>query len=122
MINAQRSNKNMFCGEWFREDRLDKVVWAAALVWAGLVILANNLGYLNGQGWSLFFVGAGMLALFELSIRLLLPAHRRDLFGTLLWAGLMFLLSGWSLFWPIALIATGAYILLRSSFRSSKVF
>jgi hypothetical protein len=72
--------------------------------------------------WALFFLGAGVLTLVKLAISLLVPSHRRHLFGTVLWAGFMFLLSGWSLFWPIALIATGAYILLRSNFRSSKDF
>jgi hypothetical protein len=97
-------------------DPLDTVMWALAFMWAGLVWLASSLGYLPEQAWSLFFFGAGTLALIELAIRLLVPAHRRDLLGTLIWAGAMFCLGGWDYLWPFILIAIGASILLRGFF------
>jgi hypothetical protein len=94
-------------------DPLDTVIWAAAFIWAGLVWLSSSLGVLPEQAWSLFFLGAGALALIELAIRLLVPAHRRDLIGKLIWAGAMFCLGGWDYLWPFVLIAIGASILLQ---------
>jgi hypothetical protein len=51
-----------------------------------VVWFASSLGYLDGHAWSLFFFGAGVPALIELGIRPLVPAHRRDLLGTLIHA------------------------------------
>ena len=104
MTYAQKSKEDLFWEEWFQEDWLDKVMWAVAFIWAGLVILTNNLGYIDGDGWSLFFRGAGALVLIELAIRVLVPAYRRDLLGTLILAGFLLWLGGWALLWPIILI------------------
>jgi len=101
-------------------DPLDTVMWAIAFIRAGLVWLASSLGYLSEQAWSLFFFGAGMLVLVELAIRLLVPAHRRDLLGTLIWAGAMFCLGGLHYLWPLILIAIGMSILLRGFFPQLK--
>jgi hypothetical protein len=106
--------------EWARHDPLDTAMWAIAFIWAGLVWMASSLGYLPEQAWALFFLGAGMLALIELAIRSLVPAHRRDLLGTLIWAGAMFCLGGWDNVWPLVLIAVGAFILLRDLFPQLK--
>jgi hypothetical protein len=114
MTYKEISKEELFWGEWFREDRLDKVMWAAAFVWAGVLILANNLGYLDGQGWSLFFRGAGALVLVELAIRVLVPQHRRDLLGTFVLAAFLLWLGGSALLWPIILVMVGASIMLRS--------
>ncbi len=104
------------------EDRLDSVIWALAFIWGGLVAFSHSLGYLpDVDPWSLFFIGAGLLVIIELTVRVLVPAHRRDLLGTLLWAGFMFLLGGWSFFWPFFLVAVGAYILLSSYLRSTEI-
>ncbi len=71
-------HKDSFCAEVVRPDTLDPIIWA------GVVCFASSLGYLDGHAWSLFFFGAGVLVLIELGIRLLVPAHRRDLLGTLI--------------------------------------
>ena len=106
-----------FWMEVVQPDTLDPIIWAGAFIWAGVVWLASSLGYLDGQAWSLFFFGAGVLVLIELAIRLLVPAHRRDLLGTLIWAAVLFWLGDWDLLWPVLLIAIGASILLRGFFR-----
>jgi hypothetical protein len=111
------SLEDTFCAEMMRPDTLDPIIWAAAFIWAGVVWFAGSLGYLDGQAWSLFFFGAGVLVLIELGIRLLVPVHRRDLLGTLIWAGVLFWLGDWDLLWPVILIAIGASILLRGYFR-----
>ena len=103
--------------EVVQPDTLDPIIWAGAFIWAGVVWLASSLGYLDGQAWSLFFFGAGVLVLIELAIRLLVPAHRRDLLGTLIWAAVLFWLGDWDLLWPVILIAIGAFILLLGFFR-----
>jgi hypothetical protein len=120
MTVKQKTIRDSAWEEWTCHDRLDTVMWAIAFVWAGLVWLASSLGYLPEQAWSLFFLGAGILTLIELAIRLLVPAHRRDLLGTLIWAGAMFLLGGWDYFWPFVLIAIGASILLRGFYPQIK--
>jgi hypothetical protein len=106
--------------EWTCHDPLDTIMWAIAFIWAGLVWLASSLGYLSEEAWSLFFLGAGALALVELAIRLLVPAHRRDLLGTLIWAGAMFFLGGWAYLWPLALIAIGVSILVQGFYPQLK--
>jgi hypothetical protein len=111
------SLEDSFCAEMMRPDTLDPIIWAAAFIWAGMVWFASSLGYLDGQAWPLFFFGAGVLVLIELGIRLLVPAHRRDLLGTLIWVGVLFWLGDWDLLWPVILIAIGASILLRGYFR-----
>lgn len=102
------------CQEMVWQDPLDSIIWAVVFIWAGLVIfLTLNLGYSAEQGWSLFFLGAGVLVLIELAVRLLVPAHHRDLFGTLIWAGILFGLGtgNWGLIGPLILIAIGISIL-----------
>jgi hypothetical protein len=123
--------------EKWRRDPLGSVTWAAILIWAGLVFLADNLGFLDalrfGRGeeeffflgpgvWSLVLIGAGGLLLLEVVIRLLVPAYRQAIGGSL-FLGLLFIglgLSnwiGWELLWPFILIAIGLSIVLRSLFR-----
>ena len=117
--------------EKWRRDPLGSIVWALILIWAGLVLLANNLGLL---GWlpftqaedfgiiSLILIGAGSILLLEVAIRLLVPDYRQPVVGTLILAliligiGLGDLIS-WDLIWPVILIARGLYFLLRGTFR-----
>jgi hypothetical protein len=113
MTVKEKTIQDNTCQELRWHDPLDTVMWAIAFIWAGLVWLASSLGYLPERAWSLFFLGAGILALIELAIRLLVPARRRDLLGTLIWAGAMFCLGGWDYLWPLALIAIGASVLLQ---------
>jgi hypothetical protein len=97
-------------------------VWAGILVWAGLVFLADNLGLLirveRLDAWGLIFIGAGLLVLLEVVVRLLVPAYRRPVAGTLIFG--IFLLGvglgnlvGWEVIWPVVLIIIGLSILVR---------
>jgi hypothetical protein len=123
-----------------RRDPLSAVVWAAILVWAGLVLLANNLGFLDalfdrlpsdGTGWfvdasgtwSLILLGAGVIVLLEVLVRLLVPDYRRPVGGSLILA--VFLIGvglsnffSWNLLWPFILIGIGIVVLLRSFLRN----
>ena len=93
-------------GEKWRRDPLGAVIWALILIWAGVVLLLNSLGTLDAiydaiykeqptwtigipgefEVWALIFLGAGVILLFEVLLRLLLPAYRRPVTGTIILA------------------------------------
>jgi hypothetical protein len=108
-----------------RNDALSSVVWAAIFVWAGLVLLASNLNLLGNltigetefAPWSLIFVGAGVIVLVEVVLRLIMPTYRRSVTGSLIFAGILLAIGlggwiGWNSIWPIFLILIGVSILV----------
>jgi hypothetical protein len=130
------------------QDALSAVVFALILIWAGVVLLAHNLGFLDAfesllgalplgeldlpwerisffdlTAWRLFFLGAGALVVIEIVIRLIVPEYRRRVFGSVIGAIVLFAvaLGGWNLIWPLILIAVGASILLRGLFGGRKL-
>jgi hypothetical protein len=112
-----------------RRDPLGAIVWPAILIWAGLVLLAANLGLLDnllgrdrnifGAGtWSLILLGAGVIVLLEIAVRLVVPDYRRPVTGSLIFAIILIglglgNLTNWGVVWPLILIVIGASILLR---------
>jgi len=124
--------------EKWRRDPLSAVVWAGIFIWAGLVLIANNAGWLKNlqlkaiqiegvnisglEAWSLILLGAGVIVLIEVAIRLLVPAFRRPVGGNIFFAliligvGLSNMFK-WDIIWPIILIALGLSILLRGMLR-----
>jgi len=112
--------------EKWRRDPLSAVVWAAILIWAGVVLLAESMGFLARferlDTWGLIFLGAGLIVLLEVAIRLLVPAYRRAVGGTLIFAVVLVGIGlgglfGWAVTWPLILIAVGVGMLLRGLFR-----
>jgi hypothetical protein len=99
-------------------------VWAAILIWAGLALLAENLGLLVSlervEGWDLILTGAGLIVLLEAVIRLLVPDYRRPVGGTAT-LGLILLAIGLGglvdAVGPALLIAIGVGVLLRGLIR-----
>lgn len=128
--------------KWYR-DPVSSLVTAAILIWAGVVLLSNNLGYAgvftnileslpiqtSDLGWDLyfasselvqvFFLGAGLIWLLEALVRLAVPSYRQPVTGTFILAVVSFAiaLGNWSIIWPLVLIAIGLSVLLRSVLR-----
>jgi hypothetical protein len=111
--------------EKWRRDPLTAAVWAIILIWAGVVLLAANLGFLDGfflSSWQLFFLGAAAILMLEVLVRLLVPSYRQPVIGTVI-LSLVFLAIGlgglvkWYLLWPMVLIGIGVYILFSGLFR-----
>lgn len=121
--------------EKYRRDPLGTLIWAFILIWAGVVWLASNFGFLDRfrnffsdlpfdfpfarEAWALFFLGAGVILLIEILIRLTIPEYRRPVLGTFILAIVFFGigLGNWGLIWPIVIIIIGASILLRGMFK-----
>jgi hypothetical protein len=112
--------------EKWRRDPLSAIVWAAILIWFGAMLLIGNMGLLDDvlilgsrvEPWSLGFLGAGVIVLLEVVVRLLVPVYRRGVGGSVVFAvillgiGLGNLVS-WDLIWPLILIGIGVSVLIR---------
>jgi hypothetical protein len=130
----EKSSEEKTYEEKYRRDPLGTLIWAFILIWAGLVWLANNFGFLERirfrttdlpfdfpfatEVWTIFFLGAGVILLIEVIIRLIVPEYRRSVMGTFILAIVFFGmgLGSWNLIWPLILIVVGATILLRGVF------
>jgi hypothetical protein len=108
-------------------DILSSLAWALILIWAGLVFLAANLGWLDQinvqpalpeglefvglSTWSVIFLGAGLIIFIEAVIRTFFPAYHAS--GGNFFLAAIFLgiglggIFGWKLVWPFILIAMG---------------
>jgi hypothetical protein len=110
--------------ERWRDDPVSNVAWAAILIWAGIVFLARNMGWLvalpGDMGISLIIlIGAGMIILLEAMIGVLIFKHRRQLRSSLFLAVVLTgngfgSIFGWSIVWPFILIAVGLSILFKN--------
>ena len=135
----EKSPQEKSAEEKWQRDPLSAVVWALILIWAGLVFLADNLGILDSiqtsggiipgvdievdlGPWAIIMTGAGVIVLLEVLIRLLVPAYRRPVGGTIIFGfiligiGLGNLLN-WSLVFPLILIGLGISIIFRGFMR-----
>jgi hypothetical protein len=108
--------------EKWRRDPLNAAMWAAILIWAGLVLLADNLQLLTRyerlETWALIFVGAGLIVLLQVLVRLVVPEYRRGVTGSFI-LGVVLLaiglgdLIGTDVVWALVLIAIGLAVLVR---------
>jgi hypothetical protein len=125
--------------EKYRRDPLGSIIWACILIWAGVVLLLNQLGYLDQikdliysnqapwalsfqidfSVWGLIFLGAGVILLFEVLLRLFIPAYRKPVTGTIILA-FVFIGIGlgnvlrWEFIFALVLIAIGLSIIVGS--------
>jgi hypothetical protein len=112
--------------EKWRRDPLSAAAWAVILIWAGVMLLAQNFNLLARipylDGWSIFFLGAGGILLLEIVVRLLVPAYRQPVRGTAILA-IIFLAIGlggivdWRCLGPAIVIGIGLALLLTGLFR-----
>ena len=134
----EKSREEKNWDEKFRRDPISAIIWAILLIYAGVILLADNLGYLDTwlanlaaatnlpfladmQVWSVILLGAGIILLVEVLIRLLIPEYRRGVGGTIIAAFVLISISlgnqvGWTLVLPLILIGIGLAILVRGLF------
>ena len=128
-----------------QQDQLSSVTWALILIWAGLAFLSVNLGWFDvflerrwfmrllpddlamfePGVWSLIMLGAGVILLLATLLRLLMPKFHRNVGGTLILAAVFIGVGlgnifGWSLVWPVLLIAMGLGVLIGGLARSRR--
>lgn len=114
--------------KWAR-DPIGTITWPIILIWAGVVLLLENLGFLDELGslgrveaWSLIFAGAGVVVLAMVVVRYLMPEYRRPTTGNII---LGFILIGvglgeifsWEIVWAVLIIAIGVSLLLGGVLR-----
>ncbi len=103
--------------EKWRNDPVNAAVLALILIWAGLVWLAGNMNlfrFETVETWSIIFIGAGLIVFLGVIVRLLVPAYRRPIVGSLI-LGVILLVIGlggvmeitWTVIGPLILIAIG---------------
>ncbi len=123
----EKDNGESWDEKW-RSDPLNAAWWALVLIWAGLVLIADNVGMLEtlgirGEAWAIGFLGAGILALLFVVIRLLVPAYRRPVTGSIIF-GFILLgiglgeLTRWDVVGALVLIAIGVSIILSRFIQS----
>jgi hypothetical protein len=105
--------------EKWRRDPVEAAIWAIVLIWAGVAWLLSNTGFWDsilGRGedvWAVVFLGAGLIILAGVLVRLVVPAYRRPITGSLilgfilLGVGLGGITEGWVIIAPLILIAIG---------------
>ena len=125
--------------EKWRRDPLGSITGAFILIWIGVLLLAQNMGFLSSlttildnlgvpapgmalewipfvsaRGVQLFLFGAGAIVVVEIILRLLIPKFRRGIFGSLIGAVVCFSLGlgNWEVIWPLVIIAVGLSILV----------
>jgi hypothetical protein len=122
----KRREKDQSFDEKFRRDPLAATGWALVLIWVGLVLLAENLGYLARiapfETWDLILIGAGVIVLLGAAIRYMVPAYRRPVGGSVILGIILLAIGlgdtiGSGVVWAAALILIGVFMLLRAMVR-----
>jgi hypothetical protein len=112
--------------QWTGGDALGPLVWGLIIILAGLVFAAANLGmypWLTWENaWSYIFLGAGLLFLLEILLRLIMPTYRRPVRGRIILAFVALAIGlgglvGWELTWPFVIIAVGLAIIVGAFIR-----
>ncbi len=126
----KEAEKGAAYAEKYRRDPLSAAFWAAILILAGLIFLADNMGYLPSEGqfrsvevWHWIMVGAGLLLFLEAIVRLVSPDYARPVRGRFIFAGALIavglssMLNRPEIVWPLILVIVGVSILFSVIFR-----
>ncbi len=120
--------------EKWRRDPVDAAGWALILIWAGLVLLAANFEFIWTGGfaenweraWPWIFVGAGVIILLGVLVRLVVPAYRRPIMGGVIFGAILLGIGltriepfedQWLPILAVVLIVIGVGALLRGIFQ-----
>jgi hypothetical protein len=113
--------------EKWQRDPLGAAVWAFILIWVGIALLLENAGVLDDLAilddktigaWQLAFAGAGVILLLEAAVRVIVPAFRQPVVGTVI-LGIVFLSIGLGelvntgVIAAVAIVLVGVILLLR---------
>jgi energy-converting hydrogenase Eha subunit E len=105
--------------EKWRRDPVEAAVWAFVLIWAGVAWLLSNYGFWDpflkqdDQWWAIIVFGAGVIILLGVLVRLVVPAYRRPIVGSLIFGlillgvGLGGMTENWVAIGPLVLIGIG---------------
>ena len=127
--DEKEEEKRKGWGEKWRRDPISAVGWAAVLIWAALIILAEATGFaVDSLGdwwepWAVFFAGFGAIIILGTLYRYMIPEHRRPMTGSLilgfvlLGVGLGGILDSWDYVWVVILIAIALIILFHTFIR-----
>lgn len=122
----KESEKGSYAGEKFRRDPISGAFWAGILIMAGLIFLADNMGYLpkigNAEPWHWIAFGAGLALLLEALARTLSPDHARPVIGRFILGGVLLVIGASGIVnteitWPLILVVVGLGILATSLLR-----
>ncbi len=106
--------------------RLESFWWAAVIIWAGLVFIADYLGFLpeirEVGAWSWIFLGAGAFGLIGAGIRVISADLPNPSGWDYFWSALFLIIGaggfvGGGIAFPIVLIVIGLAILGNVLFR-----
>jgi len=112
--------------EWTREEKwardpLGGLIWGLIVIWVGLTLVAANLSTFPwltwDNAWALIFMGAGLIFLLEVVIRVAIPTYRRPIRGRLILAFIALAIGagafiGWEVTWPFIIIGIGLAIII----------
>lgn len=105
--------------------RLESFWWAAVIIWAGLILLAEYLEILpqigKADAWSWIFLGAGLFGFAGAAIRGLSTNMPNATGWDIFWSAVFFIIGATGFFgsgiaFPIALMVVGGAILFNMLF------
>ena len=113
--NREEKEEKGDVGEKWRRDPIEAAGWAFFLIWIGIVLLAEYYGYLARferlETWSIIMIGAGVLVLLGVLVRLAVPAYRKPVLGSIIF-GVILLAIGLSDVVDLSGPLVGAIILI----------
>jgi len=110
--------------EKWRSDPVRTIMFAAILIWGGIVALIEVGNLVTGrwwQAWPVFLIGVGVILLVKAAVRQI-PEYRRPVGGTLVAAAVLIgigiaNLVGWFTILPVVLIIIGIILIAQLFFR-----